>query len=141
MSVSIASLAKSAVEIPMDIVYLHGLSLDTLIGVWEWERKVKQKVVVDLDLGMDILPAAKSDTIDDTIDYQAVVTRLAKLADESSFRLVEAFAEAIADILLSEFGIAWVRIRINKQGAMREARSVGVIIERGQAGYSRNGPC
>ena len=134
MSVNIASLAKSAVEIPMDIVYLHGLSLDTLIGVWEWERKVKQKIVVDLDLGMDILPAAKSDTIDDTTDYQAVATRLAKLADESSFRLVEAFAEAIADILLSEFGIAWVRIRINKQGAMREARSVGVIIERGQAG-------
>ena len=134
MSVNIASLAKSAVEIPMDIVYLHGLSLDTLIGVWEWERKVKQKIVVDLDLGMDILPAAKSDTIDDTTDYQAVATRLIKLADESSFRLVEAFAEAIADILLSEFGIAWVRIRINKQGAMREARSVGVIIERGQAG-------
>ena len=134
MSVNIASLAKSVLEIPMDIVYLHGLSLDTLIGVWEWERKVKQKIVVDLDLGMDILPAAKSDTIDDTTDYQAVATRLIKLADESSFRLVEAFAEAIADVLLSEFGIAWVRIRVNKQGAMREARSVGVIIERGQAG-------
>ena len=118
----------------MDIVYLHGLSLDTLIGVWEWERKVKQKIVVDLDLGMDILPAAKSDTIGDTTNYQAVATRLVKLADESSFRLVEAFAEAIADVLLSEFGIAWVRIRVNKQGAMREARSVGVIIERGQAG-------
>ena len=134
MSVNIASLANSPVEIPMDIVYLHGLSLDTLIGVWEWERKVKQKIVVDLDLGMDILPAAKSDTIDDTTNYQAVATRLVKLADESSFRLVEAFAEAIADVLLSEFSIAWVRIRVNKQGAMREARSVGVIIERGQAG-------
>lgn len=134
MSVNIALLVKSAVEILMDIVYLHGLSLDTLIGVWEWERKVKQKIVIDLELGMDILPAAKSDTIDDTTDYQAVATRIAKLADESSFRLVEAFAEAIADILLSEFGIAWVRVRINKQGAMQEVRSVGVIIERGRAG-------
>jgi dihydroneopterin aldolase len=115
----------------MDIVYLHGLSLSTLIGVWEWERKTKQTVVVDLDIGMDTRAAAKSDSIDDTTDYQAVVNRLLELAKESNFRLVEAFAEAIATTLIDEFKIDWVRVRINKQGALRDARSVGVIIERG----------
>ena len=114
----------------MDIVYLHGLSLSTLIGVWEWERKTKQTVVVDLDIGMDISAAAKSDSIEDTTDYQAVVTRLIELASDSNFRLVETFAQAIATTLIDEFEIDWVRVRINKQGAVRDAKSVGVIIER-----------
>ncbi|MFT4561995.1 MAG: dihydroneopterin aldolase [Gammaproteobacteria bacterium] len=116
----------------MDTIYLHGLNLDTLIGVWEWERKAKQTIVLDLDIGIDISGAARSDAIGDTVDYQAVATRLVKLAEDSNFRLVEAFAAAIADILISEFEVAWVRVRLNKQGALREARSVGVIIERGR---------
>ncbi|MFT4585360.1 MAG: dihydroneopterin aldolase [Gammaproteobacteria bacterium] len=116
----------------MDMIYLHGLSLETLIGVWEWERKAKQTIVLDLDIGIDITGAAGSDSIEETVDYQAVATRLVKLSEDSSFRLVEAFAAAIADILILEFKVAWVRVRLNKQGALREARSVGVIIERGR---------
>ena len=132
MSANILAFAKlAAKKLPMDIVYLHGLNLDALIGVWEWERQAKQKIVVDLDFGPNIVAAARSDSIEDTIDYQAVVTRILQLAEDSKFRLVETFAETIADILIADFGVNWVRIRINKQGALKEARGVGVIIERG----------
>jgi len=120
-------------NIAMDIVYLHGLRLETIIGVWEWERQLKQSVVVDLDLGTDISQAGSSDSIEDTIDYKSVSTRLIKLAAESEFSLLEALAESISAILLGEFKIEWVRIRINKQGALREVRDVGVIIERRRA--------
>ena len=116
----------------MDIVYLHGLRLETIIGIWDWERQVKQTVVVDLDLGTDIAKAASSDAIQDTVDYKAVANRLVKFANESEFLLVEALAENISAILLNEFGIAWLRIRINKQGALTGVRDVGVIIERGR---------
>lgn len=116
----------------MDIVYLHGLRLETIIGIWEWERQVKQTLVVDLDLGTDIAQAASSDAIEDTLDYKAVANRLVKLANESEFLLVEALAENISAILINEFGIEWLRIRINKQGALTGVRDVGVIIERGR---------
>ena len=115
----------------MDIVYLHGLRLETVIGIWDWERKIKQTVLVDLDLGTDIARAGESDAIEDTVDYKAVAKRLMSFAEESDFLLVEALAENIARILATEFGIPWVRIRINKQGALRGVRDVGVIIERG----------
>ena len=116
----------------MDIVYLHGLRLDTIIGIWEWERQINQTVVVDLDLGTDISRAGISDAIDDTIDYKAISERLILLAQESKFFLVEALAEKISAILIGEFNIEWVRIRINKQGALADVRDVGVIIERGR---------
>jgi dihydroneopterin aldolase len=115
----------------MDIVYLHGIRLETVIGIWDWERQIKQTVVVDLDMGSDISRAAESDALKDTIDYKAVAKRLMNLADDSDFFLVEALAEEIANILISDFGIPWVRIRINKQGALRGVRDVGVVIERG----------
>ena len=114
----------------MDIVYVHGLRLETIIGIWEWERQVKQTVLVDLDLGTDIAKSASSDAIEDTVDYKAVANRLGKLANESEFLLVEALAETISAILISEFGVEWLRVRINKQGALKGVRDVGVIIER-----------
>jgi dihydroneopterin aldolase len=116
----------------MDIVYLHGLRLETVIGIWAWERQLKQTLVVDLDLGTDIARAGRSDAIEDTIDYKAVSKRLIALAQKSKFFLVEALAENIAVILIAEFNIEWVRIRINKQGALADVRDVGVIIERGR---------
>ncbi len=116
----------------MDIVYLHGLRLETIIGIWEWERQVRQTVVVDLDLGTDIAQAASSDAIEDTVDYKEVANRLVKLANESEFLLVEALAENISEILINDFGVEWLRIRINKQGALTGVRDVGVIIERGR---------
>ncbi len=117
--------------LPMDIVYLHGLRLETVIGIWDWEREIRQTVVVDLDMGTDISRAGRSDAIEDTVDYKAVAKRLMNLADESEFFLVEALAERIAEIVIGEFGIPWTRIRVNKQGALRGARDVGVVIERG----------
>ncbi len=117
----------------MDIVFLHGLRIDTVIGIWDWERRLRQPLVLDLDMGADLSIPGRSDSITDTIDYKAVTKRIFRLADESAFQLVEALAEAIAAILLTEFGLLWVRIKINKQGAVRQVRDVGVIIERRRA--------
>lgn len=114
----------------MDIVFLHGLKIDTVIGIWDWERKLKQTLILDLDMGADLSVPGRSDNIEDTLDYKAVTKRLLRLADESAFLLVEKLAETIADILLTEFGVQWVRVRINKQGAVRQVRDVGVMIER-----------
>lgn len=114
----------------MDTVFLHGLRIDTVIGIWDWERRLKQTLIVDLDMGADLSVPGRSDAIEDTIDYKAVTKRILRLADESAFLLVEKLAETIADILLTEFRLPWVRVRINKRGAVRHARDVGVIIER-----------
>ena len=114
----------------MDVVFLHGLKIDTVIGIWDWERHFKQTLILDLDLGADLAPAGRSDSIDDTIDYKSVTKRIMRLTSEKSFLLVEALAENIADILLDEFKLPWVRIKINKRGAVRQVRDVGVTIER-----------
>ncbi len=115
----------------MDIVYLHGLRLETVIGVWDWERHIRQTLIVDLDMGADVARAAASDSIDDTIDYKTVADRLIEIGKESSFALVESLAERIAGELTGALGIPWVRVRITKSGALRGAREVGVLIERG----------
>lgn len=116
----------------MDIIFLHNLKVDTVIGIFDWERKIKQSVVIDLDMAADIRKAAASDTIDDTLDYKAVAKRLISFVSESEFQLVETLTEKIAEIVLTEFNVPWVRVRLNKQGAVRYARDVGIIIERGK---------
>ncbi len=118
----------------MDIIYLHDLRIDTVIGVFDWERRVRQTVSLDLDMAADIRRAADSDDIEHTLDYKAVAKRLIAFVEESEFQLVETLAEKVAAILLEEFGIPWVRVRVNKTGAVRGARDVGVVIERGEAG-------
>ncbi|MBI5618953.1 MAG: dihydroneopterin aldolase [Gammaproteobacteria bacterium] len=118
----------------MDIVFLHGLRVDTVIGVWDWERRIRQTLVLDIDIGTDIRTAAASDAIDDTLDYKAVTKRIERLADESRFQLVESLAELIAATLLDEFGAPWVRVKLNKQGAVRNVRDVGIVIERSREG-------
>lgn len=115
----------------MDIIYLHDLKIETVIGVFDWERRVRQTVVLDLDMAADIRRAAASDAIDDTLDYKAVAKRLIEFVGGSEFRLVETLAERSAEIVLREFAVPWLRLRVNKQGAVRGARDVGVIIERG----------
>ncbi len=114
----------------MDIVFLHGLKVDAVIGIWDWERQFKQTLEIDVDLGTDISKAGRSDSIDDTVDYKAVTKRIMKLAETGGFLLVEALAEAIATAILSEFDVFWIRIRINKKSAVRQVRDVGVMIER-----------
>jgi len=115
----------------MDIVYLHGLRLETVIGVWDWERHIRQTLIVDLDMRADVARAAASDSIDDTIDYKTIADRLVEIAAESSYTLVETLAERIAGELTGPHGIEWVRVKISKTGALRGARDVGVVIERG----------
>ncbi len=116
----------------MDIIYLHGLKVDCVIGVWEWERRLRQVVTIDLDMGFDISAAAASDALEDTLSYKEVSKRVAAFARASEFTLVETLAERIAGLLLSEFPLRWCRVRVNKFGAVRGAGDVGVVIERGE---------
>ena len=116
----------------MDIIFLHDLRVETVIGIWEWERKIRQTVAIDLEMSADIRKAATSDSVDDTLNYKAVAKRLQQFVGESSFQLVETLAEKIAGIVLDEFNVAWVRVRVNKPGAIRGAKDVGVLIERGE---------
>jgi dihydroneopterin aldolase len=118
----------------MDKIYLTGLEIETIVGIWDWERRIPQTVVVDLEMGADIARAAKSDSIDDTLNYKLVSKRVQGLVKEGAFQLVETMAERIAEAILTEFDVPWVRVRINKPGAIRGARDVGVEIERGVAG-------
>jgi len=116
----------------MDIIYLHGLKVDCVIGVWEWERRITQAITIDLDMGFDISAAAESDDLDDTLSYKDVSKRVESFVRESRFALVEKLVEEIAQLLIKEFSIKWCRVKINKFGAVRGAGDVGVIIERGQ---------
>ncbi|MEK6551805.1 MAG: dihydroneopterin aldolase [Pseudomonadota bacterium] len=115
----------------MDIVYLRDLKVDCVIGVYDWERRIRQTLVIDIDMATDIRKAAASDGIQDTLDYKAVSKRIQQFVGDSSFQLVETLAEKIAAIILKEFPVPWVRVRINKKGAVRNADAVGVVIERG----------
>ena len=117
----------------MDIIYLHGLEVDCVIGVWEWERRITQRQVIDLDMKGEVSRAAASDDLADTLNYKAVSKRVTGFVRGSSFRLIETLAEAIATLLLDEFDLGWCRVRIDKGSAVRGARNVGVIIERSRA--------
>ena len=116
----------------MDIVFVRELKIETVIGIYDWERKIKQKIVLDLELGTDVKRAAESDLIQDAVNYKAVSKRLIEFVEGSEFQLVETLAERCADILLTEFNIPWLRLTLNKRGALSAAIDVGVIIERGQ---------
>ncbi len=115
----------------MDIVYLTDLRIETVIGVFDWERQVPQLLVFDLELGTDIRKAASTDDLAHTVDYKAVAKRVRAFCDQNQPLLVETLAEQLAAILLSEFSLPWLRMRINKRGAVTGVRDVGVIIERG----------
>jgi len=115
----------------MDIVYIKELQVETVIGIYDWEREIRQLVSLDLEMGADISRAAQSDRIEDTLDYKAVAKRLIGFIGDSEFELVETMAEQIATLVLNEFNVPWLRLRLSKPGAVRDAQDVGVIIERG----------
>ncbi len=115
----------------MDIVFLRGLRIETVIGIYDWEKEVRQPVILDLEMSADVAKAAASDRIEDALNYKAVSKRLKQFVSEGRFELVETLAERCAEIIRSEFGVAWVRLSVNKIGAVSDARDVGVIIERG----------
>jgi dihydroneopterin aldolase len=118
-----------------DKIFLTALRTECIVGIWDWERKVKQTVVVDLEMGCDIRKAALSDHIDDTVDYKQVSKRLLSFIGESQYQLVETLTENIARIVITEFDVPWVRVRLNKQGAIRNSRDVGILIERRAEDY------
>ena len=115
----------------MDLVLIEALKVDTVIGVYDWERTLTQTLELDLALATDIRPAAADDDLTRTLDYAAISERIAAFGAASEFALVETFAERLAAILRDEFGIAWLRLTLRKPGAVPAARAVGVCIERG----------
>lgn len=113
-----------------DVVFIRDLEVETVIGVFEWERRIRQKVVLDLEMVTDVRAAAAGDRIEDALDYKAVSKRIQAFVADSAFHLVETLAERVAGIVCSEFGVARVRLRLSKPGALRGARDVGVVIVR-----------
>jgi 7,8-dihydroneopterin aldolase/epimerase/oxygenase len=118
---------------PTDIVFLRGLAIETTIGFFDWERHVKQTVVIDLEIPVDCARAAASDSVKDTVDYKSMAKRTIAFVSEAQFHLVETLAQKLAITLLAEFDMAWIRLSINKPGAIRGSRDVGVSIERHRA--------
>lgn len=116
----------------MDIVFIRELRAETVIGVYDWERSIRQTVVLDLELAVDNRRAAASDKLEDTLDYAALSARLLSFIEGSDFQLIETMAEQVAAIVLQEFGVPWLRLRLAKPGAVARARDVGVLIERGE---------
>lgn len=116
----------------MDKIFLRELKVETIIGIWDWERKIRQTIVIDLEMSADIAKAAASDDINDTLNYKGVAKRVQEFVADSSFQLVETLAERIAGIVRDEFGVEWVRVVVHKPGAIRGSRDVGIDIERGE---------
>ncbi len=116
----------------MDIIYIHALKVETIIGVYDWERFVRQTLVLDIEMEVDISHAAATDNISDALDYSAVADRIVSYIQESHFQLIETLAENCANIILNEFEAKWLRLSISKPGAVANAKDVGIIIQRGE---------
>ena len=119
----------------MDKIFLSALKVDCIVGIWEWERRVRQTVIIDLEMRADVRRAAQSDDIAGTIDYKKVTKRVLAFVGDSQYQLVETLTENIARVVVTEFSVPWVRVRLNKQGAIRNARDVGIEIERSSEDY------
>ncbi len=113
-----------------DTVFVHELKVETIIGIWGWERKIRQTVSIDLEMGADIRRAAATDSIDDTLNYKAISKRVQQFVADSEFQLVETMAEKIAELVLQEFKVPWIQVRVSKPGAIRGAKNVGILIHR-----------
>lgn len=116
----------------MDIVYIRDLRIDTIIGIYDWEREVRQTVSIDLEMASDIRKAAETDDIQYALNYKAVSKRLISYVENRNALLVETLAEEIAQVIRKEFNVPWLRLRLSKPGAVRGARDVGLLIERGE---------
>ncbi|MDG0969418.1 MAG: dihydroneopterin aldolase [Porticoccaceae bacterium] len=116
----------------MDIVYIRDLRIETIIGIYDWEREVKQTVSLDLEMAHDIRQAAQTDDIQYALNYKSIAKRLIAFIEESEFLLVERMAEEVAGIVCEEFSVPWLKLRVSKPGALRGSQDVGIIIERGE---------
>lgn len=115
----------------MDIIFLRNLRIETVIGIFDWERKIKQTVFFDIEMATDIKKAAASDHIDDTLDYKSLSKAVIDFVEGSDFQLVETLAEKVAALIINDFNVPWLKLTLNKKGALRHADDVGIIIERG----------
>jgi dihydroneopterin aldolase len=116
----------------MDLVYIRGLEVETVIGIYDWEREIRQVVNLDLEMGFNIQGAAQTEDVNNTLNYKTVSDRLIDFISQSEFQLVETMAEEIAQLVRDEFDVKWLRLRLGKPGAVPQAEDVGVIIERGE---------
>lgn len=116
----------------MDTIFIRELRIEAVIGLWEWEQRIRQVISLDLELAADIRRTAATDSIPDTLNYKAIAKRLIAFVEESRFQLVESLAQAIGELLMAEFSVSWLRLSVHKPGALRGARDVGVTIERGK---------
>lgn len=114
-----------------DIIFLRDMKIDTLIGIFDWEREAKQTLIFDLEMAFNCEPASESDDIYDALNYKAVYDRLVKFVGQSEFFLIEKLAGEIISLIQKEFGVSWVKLTINKKGAVGADINVGVIMERG----------
>ena len=115
----------------MDIIYIHGIKCECVIGVWEWEKAITQTLYIDLDVATDITKSAKTDDLADTLNYKDIADRVIEYAKENQFDLIETLIERISEVILSEFDVPWVRIKLDKGGAVKNVKNVGILIERG----------
>ena len=113
-----------------DIVYIRDLNIETVIGIYDWERKIKQTVSIDVEMATDISMAAQTDDIAHALDYKSVGKRIIEFVEASQYELVETLIDKVAEIVIGEFSVSWCRIRLSKPGALRGSRDVGIIIER-----------
>jgi len=114
-----------------DLVLIEGLEVRTVIGIYDWEREIRQTVRLDLEMAWDISKAGQSDDIADTLDYKAVSQRLVEFVESSDFGLVEALAESCAQIVLKEFAVPWVRLKLSKPLKYLGMDCAAIVIERG----------
>lgn len=116
----------------MDIVYIRDLRIDAVIGIYEWEKRIKQQININLEMGWDNSVPAATDDIKDTLNYKACANLVKELVNRSEYELVETLAEKIAELLLKEMEIPWIKVGVGKPMAVTDSREVGVVIERGQ---------
>ena len=126
----VSDLCKVRSEV-MDKVFIEQLTVITTIGVYEWEQQIKQKLVLDIEMAHDNRPAGKSDDVSDALDYSTVSQAVIEHIEQGRFLLVERVAEEVATLIMTQFSVPWIKIRLAKPGAVAQATSVGVEIERG----------
>jgi len=115
----------------VDIIFLHGIEANCVVGVWEWEKQITQKIIVDIDVSADIAASAATDELEDTLNYKALAESVIDMLEKSRFQLIETMAEEVAKLVMKDFSVTWTKVRINKGGAVKNVRNVGVEVQRG----------
>jgi 7,8-dihydroneopterin aldolase/epimerase/oxygenase len=122
-----------------DRIFLRGLAVECIIGFIDWERRVKQTIVIDMEFPVDCRTAARTDEVANTVDYKAVAKRVIAFVETSEFKLVETLAHRLGMLVIEEFSLEWVRVSLNKPGAIRGSRDVGITLERTRADLAQSG--